>query len=119
MTKAQLRARLDRATELLQSVQFVQPSYNGRPTCSCCEFYGEKDYMHAEGCELADFLNSARREPVSTALDAERARADGLEKALRLLLGAKWAVSPDWGPEAWEAATETASRALETFGRKV
>jgi hypothetical protein len=36
--------------------------YNGRPTCSCCEFYGDKNYEHDAHCELDAFLKSARRE---------------------------------------------------------
>ncbi len=52
------RAGREELMPLLRSIEFVQPMYNGRPTCPSCEFYGEEIHQHAEGCRLAAALEA-------------------------------------------------------------
>lgn len=39
---------------ILQCVEWVQPSYNGSPSCSFCG--SQQHFDHAAGCDLAEVL---------------------------------------------------------------
>ena len=45
------RAEVERLRRLLVAVTWVQPMYNGSPSCSRCG--NQKHRGHAEGCDLA------------------------------------------------------------------
>ena len=42
---------IKRLRDLLSDLEWVQPMYNGSPSCSCCAH--QQHFGHAEGCELA------------------------------------------------------------------
>ena len=41
--------------DLLHDVRWVQPTYNGSPSCSGC---GQQQHMHAEECALSRVLDA-------------------------------------------------------------
>ncbi len=45
--------QIQRLMRLLEDVQWVQPAYNGSPSCSYC---GEQQHLHTTPCELSSLL---------------------------------------------------------------
>lgn len=47
--------RIQKLTEMLRHCQWVQPMYNGSPSCSYC---GDQQHLH-EDCELSKMLKTS------------------------------------------------------------
>ncbi len=55
MTHSEKDKYIKKLENLLGNVTWVQPMYNGSPSCSCCG--NQKHWGHSETCEIAKFCD--------------------------------------------------------------
>ena len=59
MTARTYQRRIKRLIEIIDSMQWVQPTYNGSPSCAYC---GEQKHLHTQNCEVSRLLRQDLRE---------------------------------------------------------